>query len=272
MTLLEIFLPLALAGASLHGSPDATTVPVPSATATVTASATTRDEPSATATVPADATATPVVGTSTKVPTFTATATTPAVKQTPAHMRAWTLDDGQSIELHAVYANAGPAPIYVYQPSVEVVDAAGTVLRLDDNAKRAGIPVQPGALYCFVVAESLSDLPETAAAFRLPAGGEAVVAPLPADLAPRYMATPSVQVDRDEIERDGQAYYHRMRAMRTDAGPGPVSVTSIHFDGRDTFQFCTRATKVLDRNVWQDFTVTTSVDLRYSKHHTTSFR
>lgn len=272
MTLLEIFLPLALAGASLHGSPDATTAPPKSPIVTATASATTQDEPSVTVTSPATATVTPSVGTSTRVPTFTATATAPAVKQTPAHMRAWTVDDGESIELHAVYVNAGPDPIYVYQPSVEVVDAAGSVLRLDDNSRRAGIPVQPGALYCFVVAESLSDLPDSAAAFRLPAGGEAVVAPLPADLAPRYMATPSVQVERDEIERDGQDYYHRMRAMRTDAGPGPVNVTSIHFDGRDVFQFCTRATKVLDRNVWQDFTVTTSVDLRYSKRHTTSFR
>ncbi len=276
MTLLEIFLPVALAGSAIAGSPDATAWPTTTTapteivgTATDVLTSTATSEPTGTrpATEPSATTQRP---TATR-PTPTATPSpTPGIKQTPAMMRAWTLDNGARIALHAMYVNPEPYPVYVYQPSVEVVDASGAVLALDDNSRQVGVPIPGLTRYCFTVEESLSKLPGGAASYRLPAGGETRIEPLPSSLVPRYAATPAVQVERDEIERDGQDYFHRMRAKRTDAA-GPVTVTSAHYDGRDAFLYCTRAALTMQRDVLMEFTLTTRVDLRHSKRHDRSF-
>jgi hypothetical protein len=276
MTLLEIFLPLALAGSSLQGSPPATAWPSPgpspSATTTVPATVAATDVPTLAPTTTEPPTATSTVGIPTQVPTFTATASPPPVKQPPANLRAWTLDSGLRIALHVVYVNPFPVGAYIYQPSVEVVDAAGTVLKLDDNSRQAGLPVPGGTRYCFTVEESLSKLPEGAVAFRLPDAGMVRIEPVSAELQPRFAATPAVHVERDEIERDGQDYRHRMRAKRMDGLSGTVTVTALHFDGRDAFLYCTRGGAPMEPNVWSDFTLVTSVDLRYSKRHDVFFR
>lgn len=271
MTLLDIYLPLALAGATLHGSPPATAWPT-TTTAPTEIVGTATDVPTSTATSgPTSTSPATEPSATTQRPTATSTSSpTPGIKQTPVMMRAWTLDSGARIALHAMYVNPEPYPVYVYQPSVEVVDASGAVLALDDNSRQVGVPIPGLTRYCFTVEESLSKLPGGAASYRLPAGGETRIEPLPSSLIPRYAATPVVQVERDEIERDGQDYFHRMHAKRTDAA-GPVTVTSAHYDGRDAFLYCTRAALTMQRDVLMEFTLTTRVDLRHSKRHDRSF-
>lgn len=271
MTLLELYLPLALAGASLHGSPPATAWPT-TTTAPTQIVGTATDVPTSTATESPTTSPATATATATTRPTATGTPSpTPGIKQTPAMMRAWMLDSGQRVALHAMYVNPNPYPVYVYQPSVEVVDASGAVLVLDDNSKQAGIPIPGLTRYCFTVDESLSRLPTGAVGYRLPAGGETRIEPVPTDRAARYAATPAVQVDRDEIEREGQDYYHRAKATRIE-GAGTVTFTAAHLDGRGEFLYCTRATVTMQRNTPTEFTLTTNVDLRHSRSHDLSVR
>ncbi len=275
MTLLDIYLPLALAGASLHGSPDATAWPTATntpvasmtaqATATSAATATGVTEP---APSPTAATAEPRPTTTRVIPTATPT----RIAAAPLLSRSWTSDDGRHILAHTVWQNTEAFPVYLFMPDEEAVSATGAVVRRVDNSKRAGIPLQPGAWFCMIQDERPADLPAETALIRPADGGAARMAPLPDDLAPRYMATPAVQIQRDEIERDGQTYWHRLRLLRLDAGTGPVYVLSIHLDTRGAFQFCTTGQYAIPSDVAKDVTLATIVDLRYSKSHTTTFR
>lgn len=278
MTLLDIYLPLALAGASLHGSPNATAWPTatntpvvsPTTQASATSATPAATEPSATEPAPS-----PTLAATEPRPTATRvspTATPTRIAAQPLHARSWTSDDGRRLLAHTVWQNTEPVPVYLFVPDEEAVSAAGTVLRHVDNSKRAGIPLQPGALFCMIQDERPADLPAETVMVRPAGGGVARMAPLPADLAPRYMATPAVQIQRDEIERDGQDYWHRLRLLRLDPGTGMVYVLSIHLDTRGAFQFCTTGQFTIPSDVARDVTLTTAVDLRYSKSHTTSFR
>lgn len=273
LTLLELYLPLALAGASLHGSPDATRQPTstaimasPAATETVGASET--PEPTATEPSPTRA-ATEPRPTATRV---TPTGTPTRIAHASLHARSWTSDDGRHMLAHTVWQNTFPYPVYLFQPDEEVVSLAGAVLRRTDNSRRAGIPLQPGAFYCMVQDERPEDLPAEAALVRLADGGVARVQPVAPDLVPRYMAMPAVQIQRDEIERDGQDYHHRLRLLRLDTGTGQVTATSIHQDTRGAFLFCTVGQVALLPATPKDVTLTTIVDLRYSRERTTTFR
>lgn len=274
MTLLDIYLPLALAGASLHGSPNATAWPTATNPPTVTVQATATEwvattEPGATPGTPEP---------SPTVQRPTATRSAPTVAPTtfpplaPLHQRSWTIDSGTRLMNHAVWQNPYPEPVYLHMPDVEILDAAGAVLRRVDNSRKAGLPLQPGARYCQALDERPADLPTGSAAIRLAGDGAARAEPMATALHPRYMATPSVKVERDEIERDGQLYYHRMRLLRLDNGTAAVSVLAVHFDTRGAFQFCTTAATPLLANTPKDVTLVTSVDLRYSKAHEATFR
>lgn len=275
LTLLDIYLPLALAGASLHGSPDATIAPLatntPVASVTAQASATlAATEPSATEPAPS-----PTVAATEPRPTMTRvtpTATPTRIAAQPLHARSWTSDDGRRLLAHTVWQNTEPVPVYLFVPDEEAVSAAGTVLRHVDNSKRAGIPLQPGALFCMVQDERPADLPAETALVRPAGGGAARLAPVAPDAAPRYMATPAVEIQRDEIERDSQDYHHRLRLRRLDTGTGTVYILSIHLDTRAAFQFCTTGQASIPGDVPKDVTLTTAVDLRYSKSHETWFR
>lgn len=278
MTLLDIYLPLALAGASLHGSPPATAWPTTTTSITATATATT----TATATSPAtEPSVTPGV-TETTEPSATtpATVTRPAPTVTPTtmpllaplHQRSWTVDSGLRLMAHTVWQNPYPEPVYVHMPDVEIVDAAGVVLLRTDKSRSAGIPLQSGARYCQTLEERPADLPTGAASIRLVNAGVAGVSPMDPALHPRYMATPAVQIQRDEIERDGQAYQHRLRLLRVDSIAGSVSIHSVHLDTRGVFQFCTGGSTTLLPGTPKDMTLPTNVDLRYSKVNKTTFR
>lgn len=274
MTLLELYLPLALAGATLHGSPDATAWPTTTNPPAATA-ATSTTEPVATA----DPSATP--GTPEPNPTVqrpTATRHAPTVTPTafpplaPLHQRSWTIDSGTRLMNHAVWQNHHPEPVYLHMPDVEILDVGGTVLRRVDNSRKAGLPLQPGSWYCQALDERPADLPTGSATIRLAGNGAARVMPMATELHPRYIATPSVKIERDEIERDGQDYHHRMRLLRLDSGTAAVSVLAVHFDSRAAFQFCTMGAAALVTDTPRDMTLTTNVDLRYSKGHETTFR
>lgn len=269
MTLLEIYLPLALAGASVTGSPDATAWPTTTTPATETTVA-----PLPSATVAVTETAAP----SATTPPPTATRPAPTVAPTampllaPLHRRSWTIDSGARFMAHTVWVNPYPDPVYLHMPDVEIVDASGVVLHRTDNSRGAGIPLQGGARYCQTLEERPADLPTGAALIRLAGSGAAVIKPVAPELRQRYAATPAAQIQRDEIERDGQEYRHRVRLLRLDDITGSVTVHSVHFDSRGAFQFCTGGATTLLPGTPKDMTLTTNVDLRYSKANETTLR
>ena len=190
----------------------------------------------------------------------------------PLHQRSWTIDSGLKFMAHTVWENPYPEPMFLHIPDVEIVDAAGAVLRRTDNSRSAAIPLQSGAQFCQTLEERPADLPAGATSIRLAGSGAAALSPMAPEYYPRYKATPAVQIQRDEIERDGQAYQHRLRLLRVDGVTGNVIVHSIHLDTRGVFQFCTGGSATLLPNTPKDMALPTNVDLRYSKSHETTFR